>query len=235
MKKNTLTPYAGITLKRIGYVVLFCYFGFVINPEWAASKKMLSSPLYFYWHDPFSPPFRVWLTTLPIVLLVLIMIGLWGIIGFISKKEKKVLPNSTYKSFVIFSGLGLLWFVCAFALGLGTRYIYDHQKFDPKIWQNPQSTSYVPYQLTLRQRMADDLTENVLPESNLAEIETLLGTSQETTGRWSQWAWMCRNLGDPDLVYYVGPDRAGTMFGESLLIWFDESGKFECARLDVPG
>lgn len=221
-------------MKKIGYIVVFCYFGFVINPQWAASKP-LSSPLYFHWYDPFSPPFRIWLAALPIVLLALIILGSWGVIGFTGLKEKKGLSSSTYKSLVKFSSFGLSWFMCAVVLGLGTRFIHDHQKFEPDVWQNPRSTDYAPYQQTLRQRMVDDLTDNILPGSTLGEIEALLGTSREVTGRWPQEPWKCGTLGTPDLAYYLGPDRGGSPLGESLLIWLDESGKFECSRISIDG
>lgn len=234
MKRNIFSLYASILLKSISYIILFCYFGFIINPQWAFADLPLSSPLYFNWYDPFSPLFRIWLTTLPIVLLVLIITGSLGIIGLTSTKEKKMLSAPTYKFFIKFSSFGSLWFICSLVLAMGSNFIYTHQKFEAETWQNLQSTNYVPYQQTLRQRMVDDLTENILPGSTLDEIEALLGSSSEITGHWPQGDWVCGTLGDPDLAYYLGFSGVSPL-GESLLIWFDESGNFECSSISPNG
>ncbi len=67
--------------------------------------------------------------------------------------------------------------------------------------------------------MVDDL-KNILPGSTLDEIEGLLGPSLGKTES-------DKDVKSPDLIYYLGPDPMGTPFSEELLIWFDESGKFE--------
>jgi hypothetical protein len=235
MKKKTFRSYAVASLKGFGFIILFCYFGFIINPQWA-SAGVLSSPLYFHWDEAFSPPFRVWIKALPFVLFTLVFMGSWGIIGLWLTKAKKAPPSSSiYKFFIGFSGFGFLWFMCSIVLAMGTRFIYDYQKFDAKIWQDPHSIDYLPYQKTARQRMVYDLTYNILPKSTLNEAKRLLGPSLEITGNWPQGVWACGTLGTPDLDYAIGQKHGMSPLGLSLLIWYDQSGNFECATVRESG
>jgi hypothetical protein len=191
------------TNKTIYYVLLFAYFGFMAVPQW---------------FRPFSPQFLVWFVTFPVVVLMLIVTGVWGIIGIRQSRASNISPNPKFVLFLQISGVGLLWFAISAGLAYGTHYLYNHQKFSSEAWRDPKSAKYVSYDLTPRQRMLDDLIENVLPGSTQSEIETLLGESTNT-GYFSQ--------SEEDLIYVLGAERGFGVDSEWLLIWFDDSGNFE--------
>ncbi len=97
-------------------------------------------------------------------------------------------------------------------------FYHNHQEFSSEIWRTPDSARHVSYDLTPRQRMLDDLVENVLPGSTKSEIETLLGASTNT-GYFSK--------SERDLIYVLGMERGLGVDSEWLLIWFDDLGNFE--------
>ena len=197
---NLVSPFAN---RKSIYIFLIAYFGFMIIPQW---------------FRPFSPQFIIWLVTLPIILLVLILLGVLGIVGVWRTKTTQILPDSRHTSYAQLSGIGLLWFGISILLAYGTHFLYNHRKFDPEIWQNPNSVKYVSYDLTLRQRMVDDVLENVLPGSTQDEIETLLGASTNTDLFFSR---------EYDLIYILGAERGLGVDSEWLLIWFSDFGNFE--------
>jgi hypothetical protein len=192
-----------ITNKKTYYVLLFAYFVFMAIPQW---------------FRPFSPQFLVWFIALPIIVLILIVVGVRGMIGIWRSKASNTTPNPRYVAFVQISGISFLWFVVSAGLAYGAHYLYNHQRFDSEIWRNPNSAKYVSYDLTPRQRMLDDVIENVLPGSTQPEIEALLGESTNT-GYFSQ--------SERDLIYVLGAERGLGVDSEWLLIWFDDSGKFQ--------
>jgi hypothetical protein len=116
------------------------------------------------------------------------------------------------------SGGGLLGFGIAVGLAHGTHFLYNHQRFNADVWRNPHSAGHVSYDLTPRQRMLDDVIENVLPGSTQVEIEELLGASRNTN---------YFSESGCDLIYVLGPERGPGVDLEWLLVWFDDSGKFE--------
>ncbi|MBI5349175.1 MAG: hypothetical protein HZB77_07640 [Chloroflexi bacterium] len=203
MKQQIHNLVSFLTHKKIYYALLFVYFGFMAIPQW---------------FRPFSRQFLVWLLALPIIVIALIVIGVWGIVGIWRTNKSKEQSNPKHVFFAQISGAGLLWFVVSFALAYGTHFLYNHQKFDSEIWRNPNSARYVSYDLTPRQRMLDDVVENVLPGSTQDEIETLLGESTNT-GYFSR--------SERDLIYVLGAERGLGVDSEWLLIWFDDSGNFE--------
>ena len=196
-----------LTIKKIYFGLLFVYFGFMAIPQWFRL---------------FSPQFLIWLLALPIIVLTLVVTGLWGIIGIWRTKAKKEQPFQKHIFFAQISCTGLLWFVVSLALAYGTHFLYNHQKFNSEIWQNPNSARYVSYDLTPRQRMLEDVVKNVLPGSNQSKIESLLGKSTKT-GYFSS--------SERDLIYMLGAERGLGVDSEWLLIWFDNSGNFE--RYDI--
>lgn len=96
----------------------------------------------------------------------------------------------------------------------------DLRKFDSAVWKNDSSTEPDDNLISEREKMLKDLVENVLPGKIKKEIEKLLGKSLET----SYFASI-----NKDLIYYMGPERDNYMNIDSewLLIWLDESGKYE--------
>jgi hypothetical protein len=88
------------------------------------------------------------------------------------------------------------------------------QRFDPTIWQQPDSAENEKGDITSRQKMLADLLENVLPGRSQAEIEKLLGPGDDAADR--------------KLIYGLGRER-DSMFpidNESLVIRLDGSGRF---------
>ncbi len=95
----------------------------------------------------------------------------------------------------------------------------DSRSFDSVVWQDELSTDPDENLVSEREKMLKDLIDNVLPGKNKSEIEQLLGPSLETQYFASE---------DKDLIYYMGPERDSifTVDSEWLLIWLDDSGKF---------
>jgi len=100
----------------------------------------------------------------------------------------------------------------------------DLRKFDSAIWQSEFSTEPDNNLISEREKMLKDLVENVLPGKTKNEIEKLLGKSLETPYFTSI---------NKDLIYYMGPERDSYMNIDSewLLIWLDESDRFEKYKL----
>lgn len=192
-----------LTNKRMYYILLFLYFGFMAVPQW---------------FRPFSPQFLVWIVALPIIVIALIVVGVWGIVGMWRTQNNKAQPNPRHRFFVHLAGAGLLWFGVSIALARETHFRYNHQPFRSAVWRDPDSARYVSYDLTPRQRMLDDLVKNVLPGSTKDEIETLLGEPARTNYFSST---------DQDLIYLLGAERGVGVDSEWLLIWFDDTGTFE--------
>lgn len=191
------------TIQKVFYVFLFVYFGFITIPQW---------------FRPFSPQRLVWVISLPVIVLVLIVIGVSGFIGIWQTKVGNKASNPKHVHFAQISCIGILWFAIAVGLAYGTHYFYNHQQFNLEIWQDPNSTQYVSYELSPRQKMLDDVVENILPGSTQLEIEALLGPSTNT-GYFSK--------SRRDLIYNLGAERGLGVDSEWLLIWFDDSGNFE--------
>lgn len=91
--------------------------------------------------------------------------------------------------------------------------------FDRPTWLNEEATTPVTEGITSRQKMLADAVSR-LPGLNRRELESVLGPSLQTEYFQSSGR---------DLIYYLGPQR-DSLFpidSEWLLIWIDESGKFE--------
>jgi len=116
------------------------------------------------------------------------------------------------------AGMGFLCVMVIFAIAYGIYFFYNYRKFNSEIWRDPNSVLHVSYDITPRQKMIDDVVENILPGSTQDEIESLLGKSRNT----SYFSESKR-----DSIYMLGPERGFGVDSEWLLIWFDDSGKFE--------
>lgn len=189
-------------LQTITYIILFGYFGFIIIPRWSC---------------PFSTPCFAWLVSLPIILLILVVIGIWGGIGMLRAKKNQSPSNPKHKLLFQLSALSLLWFGIAIMLASVSRYSYNHQKFNSEIWRDPNSAQFVPDSLSPRQRMTDDLVENMLPGTTQNEIESLLGVPYQS--------WSSDNI--EHILYILGPERGFGVDDECLTIDFDKAGYFQ--------
>ncbi len=191
------------TFKGMVYLFLFFYFGSMIVPQWSI----------FY-----SSHFLDWFIALPIVVLALVLAGIWGGIGLWQAKLKNVPQKQRYSYFVRLASISLLWFGLSVALTYGTQYAYLHKKFDSGVWKAKASIGHVPYESpSLRQRMVNDVVENLLPRSTKSEIELLLGEPDE--------AWIVDNT--EYTLYVIGNERGFGVDSECLTIEYDVQGHFQ--------
>jgi hypothetical protein len=203
MKRTVQNLHPLLTNKKTYYVFLFVYFGFITIPQW---------------FHPISTLFLIWLLIFPVVALSLVVIGISGISGILESKANKWELTPKHISYTQISGVGLLIFAGSITIAYGTHFLYNHQKFDSRIWQDSNSASDVNQELTPRQRMLDDLVENILPGKNKDEVEAVLGKSPYSS-----------SIGNKHiLVYVLGLERR--LFAidpEYIRIWFDDLGNFE--------
>ena len=192
-------------------IVLSLYFAPLLVPNWRPS--VASSPVFFFY-----------ILSIPFTLLVLLIGGLWGVVGAIVLHRRRRSVSTWHRHLIIAAATGLLLGTSTILLTRLIRgslptgsYVMD---FTPVVWQDPGSSEFVDGDITLRQKMLGSLARGLRAEQNRADIEALLGPSLETpyfdeTGR--------------DLIYIMGPER-DSFFGmdsEWLLIWLDDSGHFE--------
>ncbi len=175
-------------------IFLFCYFGFIIFPEWTR---------------PISAQFLLWLLLLPIILITLVVTGIRGGIGLWREKTQKAYPNSQNYYSVLLAVIGILWFATSISLANITYDKYANQKFDSEIWKNSNWYDGSLFQLSTRQRMFEDLINNVLPGITKAEMLDLLGRPDEQRDIDSEEAF----------IYYY---KQGIMDPECLIITFDD-------------
>ena len=193
MENNVPNTSQSNTSKIITGVFLFCYFGFIIIPEWSR---------------PISAQFLLWLFLFPFVVITLVVIGIRGGIGLWHEKTQKSMSNPKNRYSVWLASLGIIWFIVSIALANSTYYSYSHKKFVSETWKNSDWSDGDLFQLSTRERMFDDLTNNILPGLSKTEMLNLLGTPNEQ-----------REIeGEESFIYYYGQ---GIMDPECLIITFD--------------
>ena len=192
-------------------IALAAYFGIILLAEWLPSVRSTGA-------------FFLYVLSLPIALVSLIGLGVWGGIGWLSSRGNRSPASERHRtrSLVSLAGLvlfGSMWAVSAAVRGALPSGSY-RLEFVQSIWQDQTSSEFVQGDITPRQKMLGDLLRNVLPGRSREEVEELLGPSLETpyfkdTGR--------------DLIYILGPQRDSfiSIDSEWLLIWFDTSGRLE--------
>lgn len=175
-------------------LLLFGYFGFIIIPEWFIFL---------------SPQFIFWIFALPVVIITLVVIGIRSGLGLWREKTQNIPSSPENKFSVWFAGLGILWFLVSIAIANSTHYAYNHKEFDSELWKTGDWEGGGLFELSSRERVLDDLTENVLPGRTKMELLNLLGEPDEK-----------RNVaGDETIYYYTGQ---GIMDPQCLFIIFDE-------------
>jgi hypothetical protein len=161
--------------------------------------------------------------TLTIYLVVgcLIATGLIGIIGYIKFRLKNTIFTAQHKSFIVTAALGLALFGISFV----TRDTYLHKKFDSELWKDTRvSLDFDNNLLTPRQRMMEDLVENNLSGLNRTEVESLLGTPDDS--------WQPKE-GGWNFLYVVGPEKGLWVDNECLVIHLDEKDQYQSYE-DIP-
>jgi hypothetical protein len=162
--------------------------------------------------------------SLPIVMLILLAVGVWGGIGLLRARRRGILSKPRHRAGLLVAGVAIV----SFTLALGVARALPRQlptgshlrSFDPAIWQDSRSADHVPGDITPREKMLADVVRSVMPGRNRAELENVLGPSLETpyfksTGR--------------DLIYMLRPqsDSYFTIDSEWLLIWLGPNRRFE--------
>lgn len=100
----------------------------------------------------------------------------------------------------------------------------DLLKFDSDAWKKDESMPLPKDLVTARQKMLEDLVENVLPDKTKEEIINILGPQTETSNF----------KGGYDLIYVLGPQRDSVMGldYEWLLMHF-KNGRFRKYSIEV--
>jgi hypothetical protein len=190
---------------------LSIYFGLVLVPEWWPG---FGGTVAFF----------LYVLTVPVVLLGLLALLLWGITGAIRAMHRGSPVSRRHRALVVLSLAGFLMFGSAIGLARviqGALPTGSHLlELDSVIWQDPRSSEFVQGDITPRQKMLGSVVDRLEPTQDRVKIEALLGPSLntpyfESTGR--------------DLIYILGPQRDSffPVDSEWLLIWLDDSGHFE--------
>lgn len=190
---------------------LSIYFGLMLVPEWWPGFG--GTGVFF-----------LYVLTVPVSLLGLLSLLLWGIIGVIRAMHRGSSVSRRHRALVVLSLTGFLIFGSAMGLARviqGALPTGSHLlEFDSGIWQDPRSSEFVQGDITPRQKMLGSVVDRLGPTQDRVKIEALLGPSLDTpyfesTGR--------------DLIYILGPERDSffPIDSEWLLIWLDDSGHFE--------
>lgn len=168
--------------------------------------------------------FFAYFLSLPVVLVVLFAVGVWGGAGLLYSRVRQRPFRPRHREYVLVACVGL----ASFVLTLGVLRVLPRplptgshlQAFDRAVWQDPRSAEYVRGDITPRQKMLADVVKSVLPGHTRAELDETLGPSLDTgyfkgTGR--------------DLIYALGPERDAFLAidYEWLLIWLDKDSRFE--------
>jgi hypothetical protein len=167
----------------------------------------------------------IWLyyLTLPLLLLVLVALALWGAIGWAAARDDASRRARAHARLRL-AGSGLAAFAAVLLLlrlwPAGLPGGSDLRPFDRTAWQAPDAIEFVKGDVTPRQKMLQDVVEGVLPGRDRAAIEAELGAGDSadyfaTRGH--------------DLLYRLGPQRDTpfSLDSEWLLIWLDAEGRFE--------
>jgi len=169
-------------------------------------------------------PFFVYILSLPVTLLALFALAIWGGVGLWRSWAHHRPPSRSHRAYALIAFVGL----ASFALAVGVLRTLPRslptgshlQSFDRTLWRDLHSAEYVEGDITPRQKMLADVVKNVLPGRTRAELEELLGPSLDT---------LYFKKEGRDLIYVLGPERDGyiTIDSEWLLIWLDKDGRFK--------
>jgi len=198
-------------------VAVSLYFGILLVPKFWPG---FAANVFFF----------VYILSLPFVLFGLVAFALRGALGPLSIRLDGPSRTPEQKLMIGVALWGCLVFGCAIFLSRSIRGALPTRsylaEFDSEVWKDPESAPNVRVEITPRQKMLGSLVDRLKPSQNRAEIEALLGPSQGTpyfqsTGR--------------DLIYRTGPERDTflSLDSEWLLIWLDETGKFERYAIDT--
>jgi hypothetical protein len=192
-------------------VVVIAYSALLLVPK--RSPGLAGTQLFF-----------VYVLSLPVAVLVLLALGIWGGVGLLRSRAHQRPFRRSHGAYVFIGCVGL----ASFALAVGLLRALPsplptgshRQSFDRAVWHDPRSAEYRDGDATPRQKMLADVVRNVLPGRTRVELEEILGPSLNTS--------YFKGKGR-DLIYMLGPQRDSyiTIDSEWLLIWLDKDGRFE--------
>jgi len=195
----------------VAVAVLAAYSAVWLIPEWWPG--LAGTPLFF-----------LYVLSVPIVAVALLGLIVWGLIRSALSLRRGLPVARAHRALVLVPLAGFLMFGSSIAVSRlvrGSLPTGSHLlEFNAKTWQDPASSEFVRGDITPRQKMLGSVVERLEPSLRRGEIEALLGPSLETP----YFASL-----DRDFIYILGPER-DSFFGidsEWLLIWLDESGRFE--------
>jgi hypothetical protein len=157
--------------------------------------------------------------TIPFVVGGLFLIGMLGVVGLVRSRYKEEPANPTHKSFIFLMAVGFALSILSYIFFPLINDAYYHQKFDSKVWKdNAKAFDFDVNLYTPRQKMIDDLVDNVLPGLTRDEINDLLGDPD---------SGLLSVENESNIVYVLGPERGLGVDSQCLLISFDELGYFQ--------
>ena len=202
----------------VALTLLAAYFAVMLIPIWVPRFGI-------------SEAFSLYALSGPFILVGLAGLFSWGIAAAAVAMIRGVPISERHRAFVILPIAGVLMFSTASSLSRGSirRALPtgSHQlEFDSATWREPNSSSFVRSEPTPRQKMLGSLIGRLTRGQSRAELEGLLGPSLEITYFQSSGR---------DLIYILGPQRDSFMAIDSewLLIWLDDSGRFERFEIAV--
>ncbi len=189
----------------VALTVIGVYFGLILVPTWWPG--IAGTFAYFLYG-----------LSIPVVLLGLVGVALWGIGGAIAARRRGASASKQHRavialslaSFVSFASAVTLTRTIRSALPTGSHLL----AFAPEVWLDSRSSQFVGGDITPRQKMLGSLVKQFRASQSRVELEAILGPSLQTpyfgsTGR--------------DLIYRLGPERDSffAIDSEWLLIWLD--------------
>lgn len=183
-------------IKYSSYVFLLIYFGFIADAK-------------------YTQFLIVWYLFLPLVLIGLLIFAGIGTGGMLLSKRNKESSNPHHIFLIQLAITGFLMFAGFYTI----HYFRYSSKFDSTVWHDPQSTRFPKDDITPRQKMVDDLGQNVLPGKRPTEVLALLGRTDDSCS--SSSLSLC------DFAYYIGPSKLLRTHSEYLVIWFDDDSYFQ--------
>jgi len=184
-------------------------------------KNILLLSISIYFINLLIPPSShiLYFLTFPFVVGGLFLIGMLGGVGLIRSRYKGEPANPTHKSFIFLMAVGLAWSILSYIFLPLINDAYYSKKFDSSVWKDTKKSLDFDVNLfTPRQKMIDDLVDNVLPGRTRDEIEFILG--EPDSGYLSVESEL-------NIVYVLGPERGLGVDSQCLLISFDELGYFQ--------
>ena len=161
--------------------------------------------------------------SLMLVVPVVLVLVVWSVGAVLVSRLKKqpvgkasrVIGHVAFAAVLCFTGFLVASYFIPGSLPSGSHL----SAFDRSVWFDTTSAEYVEGDITPRQKMLAEVVAS-LPGRTRQELERMLGPSLETgyfqsSGR--------------DLIYVTGPQRDSffAIDSEWLLIWLDDTGRFE--------